>query len=277
MIPFLRKFFPATEQRSARKTAASGLRLMIEPPPEVIYAIGDVHGCYDLLLQLEDIIRKDAGSIDGEKWIIMLGDMVDRGPSSAQVLDHLLAPPPKGIKRVCLTGNHERMMAQFIENPRSALRWLEFGGRETLLSYGMNPRNLENAGKSERKLTQLLQSHIPEEHVNFLKRMPCVIQSTNHIFVHAGLRPGVPIAKQAENDILTIKADFINDTSDYGFIVVHGHTPVEKPDIRANRINVDTGAYATGCLSAVRLEKDAPPTFLQANLHNQTDTSSSFN
>ncbi|WP_417679889.1 metallophosphoesterase family protein [Roseibium sp.] len=277
MISFLRKLFPGFENRSASTTAASGLRLTIEHPPEVIYAIGDVHGCYDLLLQLEGIIQKDSEAIDGEKWIILLGDMVDRGRSSAQVLDHLLAPPPKGFKRVCLTGNHERMMVQFIEHPRSALRWLDFGGRETLHSYGIDPRTLENAGKSERKLTQLLQSHIPEEHVNYLKQLPCMIQSTKYIFVHAGLKPGVPIAKQAENDILTIKADFLNDTTDYGFIVVHGHTPVEKPDIRPNRINVDTGAYAIGCLSAVRLEKNAPPTFLQAKLCSHHDTSSSFN
>jgi serine/threonine protein phosphatase 1 len=277
MISFFRKLFPGKANGSANSTAASGLRLTIEPQPEVIYAIGDVHGCLDLLLQLEDVIRKDAATIDGEKWIIMLGDMVDRGPSSAQVIDHLLSSPPEGFKRVCLTGNHERMMVQFIEHPRSALRWLDFGGRETLMSYGIDARILENAGKSERKLKQILQSHIPEEHVNYLKHLPCMIQSMKYIFVHAGLRPGVPIAKQTENDILTIKADFLNDTTDYEFIVVHGHTPVEKPDIRPNRINVDTGAYAVGCLSAVRLEKNAPPTFLQAKLRSHTDTSSSFN
>jgi len=277
MISFFRRLLEGAAGGSRKPSAALGSRLTFEHQPAAIYAIGDVHGCHDLLTKLERIIVEDASAIDGEKWIILLGDMVDRGPSSAQVLDHLLAPPPEGFKRACLTGNHERMMVQFIEQPKSALRWLEFGGRETLLSYGMDPRVLESAGHSERKLKQLLQSHIPEEHVNYLKHLPCMIQSTKYVFVHAGLRPGVPIAKQVENDILTIKADFLNDTTDYGFTVVHGHTPVEEPEIRTNRINVDTGAYATGRISAVRLEKNEPPKFLQADLRSPSDSPSSFN
>lgn len=263
MKSILKALFSRAPSANSNDTSQPSSRRSITPSPDVVYAIGDVHGCYDHLRQLEDLIFSDAATLEGSKLIIVLGDFVDRGPNSARVIDHLLCAPPEGIARICLSGNHERMMLQFLQDPRSATQWLNFGGRETLFSYGITPWNLEAASGSAKKLGQLLQSHVPAEHVSFLQNLPVLIQTPTHVFVHAGLRPGVPLPEQSETDILTIKPDLLDSAKDFEFKVVHGHTVVSQPQNLPNRINIDTGAYATGQLTAVRLINTGAPHFFQ--------------
>lgn len=263
MLSFLKNLFSQAPSGGASGTTFSSARQTLSPAPDVIYAIGDIHGCYDHLRQLEELVLEDAASIDGSKLMIILGDFVDRGPNSARVIDHLLAPPPEGFDRICLTGNHERMMLQYLHNPKSAAAWLDFGGRETLFSYGITPWSLDSATSSARKLQQLLQSHIPQEHIRFLHQLPVMVQTETHIFVHAGLRPGVPLSEQSDEDMLMIKSDFLDSSHDFEFMVVHGHSVVSQPQNLPNRINTDTGAYATGRLTAVRLTSNGEPQFLQ--------------
>lgn len=230
--------------------------------PAVIYAIGDVHGCLTELRTLESSIIADAAGISGEKWLVMLGDYVDRGPQSAGVLDKLSAPAPAGFRRICLAGNHEAMMLSVLQTPAKAEGWLQFGGRETLHSYGIDIRQFER-GNARARVT-LLQSHIPTEHYDFLKDLPALVSMPGLVLVHAGIRREISIEKQSEADLMWIREPFLSDISP-GPLVVHGHTPGPIPVVTTNRIGVDTGAYATGVLTAVRLEQGAEPRFLTSN------------
>ncbi len=227
---------------------------------DVIYAVGDVHGCIGLMRALEARIGEDAATLPGRKLLVMLGDYVDRGPDSAGVLDRLSAHPPAGIdRRICLMGNHERLMLDFLADPRLD-RWLGFGGAETLGSYGIDPEGFARLGARHR--LQALQSHIPGEHIQFLQSLPLIVETPYHVFVHAGLRAGVPVAAQAEADALWMRDDFAETYADSVQWVVHGHSPVPAPVVLGRRIAVDTGAYLTGRLSAVRLRPAEAPHFL---------------
>src|SRR5690606_5309249 len=147
---------------------------------------------------LEAQIVADAEGAPGDKLIVMLGDLIDRGPASAQVMDHMLARPPAGFERICLLGNHEAMMLAFIRDPRRGAVWLENGGRETLLSYGL-PSDTLLRGVAPRVLDNLIHSHVPPEHIEFLEGLPVLLDTPEAIFVHAGLRPGVRLAAQHDD------------------------------------------------------------------------------
>ena len=241
-------------QGSARKHLSSS------EWPGAIYAIGDVHGCLAELSVLTQRIVEDAGSIRGEKWIVLLGDYVDRGPNSAGVLDALLASPPAGFRRFVLAGNHEAMMLAFLNSPERNKRWLEFGGDTTLASYGLDAKQVMLG--SHRTVSAKLRSHIPEEHIDFLREQPLTLSVPGMVFAHAGLRAGVPVDQQAESDVLWIRDEFFRAAPVPGRLVVHGHTPGPEPVIEPGRICVDTGAYATGILTAVRLSQGEPNRFL---------------
>jgi len=236
-------------------------KIFFEGGPDHIYAVGDVHGCDDLLSKLEDLIFEDSRKRDGTKWLIMLGDYVDRGPKSASVLDRLISKPRADITRFCLAGNHEDVMLDFLRNPSSNHRWLDFGGLETLYSYG-----LHKLPTNRQALKNLLQSRIPDEHVDFLESLPSMLSIPGFCFVHAGLRDGVALAEQEDADLLwlrpvaTAKAVATN-----GVIAIHGHTPVADVEIGSARINVDTGAYMSGRLSAVRLSRRNAPEIIQCS------------
>lgn len=219
--------------------------------PELVYAIGDVHGCLNELVELERLIVQDAASVAGEKWIVMLGDYVDRGPASAAILDRLCAAPPAGFSRICLAGNHETMMLKFLQSPSSDSDWLRFGGMETLASYGIDTVAFAKVPVVARH--NLLGSHIPPEHVELLQSFALSLQLPGTVFVHAGLRPGVAVEQQTEADLLWIREPFLSDSAPWPFRVVHGHTPVAAPEIMPHRIGIDTGAFATGVLTALRL------------------------
>jgi serine/threonine protein phosphatase 1 len=226
-------------------------KLFFDTAPDYIYAVGDVHGCDDTLGRLEDLIFEDCRKPEGIKWLVMLGDYVDRGPKSASVLDRLTAAPRADIRRICLAGNHEEVMLDFLRNPSSDHRWLEFGGLETLYSYG-----LHKLPANRQALKSLLQSRIPDEHVAFLESLPSLLSVPGCCLVHAGLKAGVALADQNDADLLWLRPAAAGKTvATTGFITVHGHTPVPNVEIGPTRINVDTGAFMTGLLSAVRLSR----------------------
>lgn len=216
--------------------------------PAAIYAIGDVHGCKDLLRELEKRIFEHGDKIAGDKLIVLLGDLVDRGDDSAGVLDLVLSRPPAGFQRISLAGNHEVMFQRFLDDPSPTSDWLGFGGLETLASYGIPISGLEHL--KPRAIRALLDSHIPEEHVSLLRRLPLSLTLPGTLFVHAGIRPGVPLERQTEDDLLWIREPFLSFDFPASERVIHGHTPGPEPVVAGGRICIDTGAYATGVLTA---------------------------
>lgn len=239
---------PQTEKPPARR------RLQLMREPAAIYAIGDIHGCLDQLRRLEALIEADARTIDGTKVIIMLGDYVDRGPDSAAVLDHLQAPPPAGLRRACLLGNHEQMMLDLLRNRLDVRMWMDFGGEATMRSYGIDFKYLTaQIGMTMGEATQLFREAVPAGHVAFLSALPIAIETPRHIFVHAGIRPGVRWEDQADEDLLCIRRDFIDgDLRGLSKTVVHGHTP-GVATVTQQRIGLDTGAHLGGQLTAARI------------------------
>ncbi|WP_323013457.1 metallophosphoesterase family protein [Devosia sp.] len=226
-------------------------RISADHWPEAVYAIGDVHGCLAQLLELEAAIVADSAGRAGESWIVMLGDYIDRGPASAQVLDHLIAPPPPGIRRICLAGNHEEMFLDFLGDPRTGSRWPDFGGLETLASYGLPSATL--LGLPARRRRDMLAAYIPETHLDFLAGLPALLTLPGMVFVHAGLRPGVPLERQGEQDLLWIREPFLGADAGLPGFVIHGHTPGPEVVRTPHRLCLDTGAFATGVLSGARL------------------------
>ncbi|MBJ3783120.1 metallophosphoesterase family protein [Devosia sediminis] len=231
--------------------------------PAAIYAIGDVHGCLAQVRELERLIAEDAKSIPGEKWMVYLGDYIDRGPDSAGVLDKLLSTPPAGFRRICLVGNHEVMALAFLRNPQADADWLKFGGLEFLHSYQLSTAAL--VGGSARSRLAVIESHIPSEHISFLKSLPLSLTVPGYTFVHAGLRSGISLEQQRESDLLWIRDEFFEAAPQPGLTVVHGHTPAPEPVVAAGRICIDTGAFATGILTALRLIPGEAPLFLQTH------------
>lgn len=227
---------------------------------EVVYAVGDIHGCYDLLQELVDSICYDARSVAGRRILVTLGDYVDRGPKSAEVMDWLCGPDPEGFERISLAGNHELMMLEFLDKPNVSSRWLELGGFETLASYGVDLQRFLRAGQRERQA--MLKASIPPAHVDLLRKLPSLLITPRALFVHAGLRPGVELTEQSDDDLLWIREPFLSEVVEQGPWIVHGHTPVSKPIAAGKRICVDTGAFATGVLTAVRLSGDEQPSFI---------------
>jgi serine/threonine protein phosphatase 1 len=238
-------------------------RLSFTSGPAVIYAVGDVHGHLAHLRRLEQAIFADAEGISGDKWLLMLGDYIDRGPESAQVLDHLMVrPAAPSFTRYCIAGNHEIAMLAFLENPARNSDWLDFGGFDTLASYGIEQERLSAIRRGSRKMQYLIESHVPDEHRQFLFSLPILIQTPEFIFSHAGLRPGVALDKQHDDDLTWTRHDLGHPYSEFGKTVVHGHVPVEQPLILWHRLDVDTGVYLSGRLTAAKLAKGHRPQLL---------------
>ena len=221
--------------------------------PMRLYVIGDIHGRSDLLDQIVVDIHRDIEKFGGcESLTVTLGDYVDRGPDSRGVLDRL-SRNPFPTKYLALKGNHEAFMERFIQDPSIAERWRHFGGLETLHSYGV-PMNDVMVGKGYAKAAGALHDAIPKEHFDFLSSLkPCIVIG-NYFLCHAGIRPNVALNKQKIDDLLWIREEFLSSDLDFGKIVVHGHTPHEWPEVRRNRINIDTGAFATGRLTCLVLD-----------------------
>lgn len=217
-----------------------------------IYAIGDVHGCIHELLNLLQLIDRDLVINPVQKHkLVFLGDYIDRGPGNRDVIAKLHLLEKSERKTVFLRGNHDQKLLDFLKNPEKAgegfLRW---GGRETLRSYGIET----GIAASYTKLSAELVSVMPSTHVEFLKRLQYLHVEDDYVFVHAGIRPKVKLEKQDVDDLMRIRNDFLRHAGEFPKVVVHGHTPVSEPEIRNNRINIDTRCYETGCLTALVLE-----------------------
>ncbi len=223
--------------------------------PTCIYAIGDIHGRADLLSQLVEKITADAASLEEAKHIVFLGDYIDRGPESRTVLDFLIQEIPSGLTPIFLRGNHEDILLRFLAGDESVCKdWLHYGGRETLASYGLSAQNFEEMDTEKRRAT--LWAHIPQAHLDFLAATQFSYTSGDYFFAHAGIRPGVPLSQQTTRDLLWARHIFIPETRNYEKIIVHGHTISIEPDIQFNRIGIDTGAYASGRLTCLKLHKN---------------------
>jgi serine/threonine protein phosphatase 1 len=227
------------------------------PPrlPEGIraYVIGDVHGRADLLGQV--LARIDADLVEypaSRPLHVFLGDYVDRGPASRQVVD-LLTKRSQSHETIFLKGNHETYIFDFLNDPASLEVWRQYGGFETLISYGLMPQIKADATERE-ELAQAFGHLLPTTHKNFFAALKSSFTCGDFFFAHAGVKPGTPLDQQRDEDLLWIRDDFLLCEEDFGKFVIHGHTPVREPDIRHNRLNIDTGAFATGRLTCLVLE-----------------------
>lgn len=236
------------------------------------YAIGDVHGRLDLLVQLLSQIEDDNRSRPAAKvYLVFLGDLIDRGPDSKGVIDHLLTNPPGYARLIYLKGNHEEFFLGALAGDLGMLQnWLVYGGTECAASYGVTQGYIINAAPAS--VVDRLAEEVPKAHIEFLEAMADTFRFGDYLFVHAGIRPGVEIGRQAERDLRWIREDFLDDKTDHGVMVVHGHTIVEEIEERSNRIAIDTGAYRSGKLTAIGLE-GSERWFLQAT---DADASSSL-
>src|SRR5258706_895552 len=218
-----------------------------------VYAVGDIHGRLDLLDTIQEKIVRDSAEATGERIIVYLGDYIDRGADSKGVIERLLARPPNGFAARHLKGNHDQSLLDFLDDPSHYRMWKDYGARETLLSYGVMPPR----GESDTVLAKArddLASALPDSHLEFVRALELSVIIGDYFFVHAGVRPGLPLAKQSPQDLMWIREEFLTSSSNFGKVVVHGHSPSQLPVKRPNRIGVDTGAYATGRLSCVVLE-----------------------
>ena len=228
------------------------------PPATRVYAVGDVHGQLEALTRLVAMIRGDAeNALTARRVVVFLGDYVDRGLESRRVLDFLLAGPLPNFETVFLKGNHDAWLLAFLEDAAVGPEWLNAGGQATLLSYGVavppGPRSAANLESTREAFARSL----PAAHRGFLESLRLRHVEGDYAFVHAGIRPGISLDEQQEQDLLWIRTEFTEDRSDHEVMVVHGHSVTERPEVRDNRIGIDTGAYATGRLTCLVLEGES--------------------
>ena len=239
---------PGTEEQAAAAQVKPDL-----PAGRRLYCIGDIHGRLDLLEELHGMIRADAAEFEGSKGLVYLGDFIDRGAQSKQVLDLLVEQPLDDFDAVCLLGNHEQCMLDFLVQPQAAAAWLNFGGQVTLLSYGVGLGRVQIMQQVE-LLRDELEEKLPPSHLEFLQSCRTIHTEGSYCFVHAGIRPGVGLEEQSPEDLLWIRDEFIRSKANHGHIVIHGHSITEEVEWQPNRIGVDTGAYYSGLLTALVLE-----------------------
>lgn len=225
-------------------------------PGKRCYAIGDVHGCFDQLKSLFDEIEKDIRSRPPKPtFVVMLGDIIDRGPDSRRVIEFLRNYSSDLATLKCLSGNHEAALVEGVRRNRSMLsKWIAHGGLQCAMSYGALPSELID--KSDAEIETVLLQTIPEEHIRFLESFGDTIRFGDYLLVHAGLRPGVPLQQQSREDLHWIREEFLEVEYDHGFIIVHGHSIVPEPAIGLTKISIDTGAYAGGELTALGMEDE---------------------
>lgn len=233
----------------------------------LVYAIGDIHGHPGQLAALLRQIADDAAGEDGAErpLIVFLGDYVDRGPDSRSAIDLIvsLIDDDARFDVVALKGNHEDALVRFLDDPGFAPAWIANWGESTLRAYGVAPPSGFDVPACEAARAQFI-GVLPDRHRTFLADLRLTLEVGDYLFVHAGVRPGVPLDAQAERDLIWIRYDFLESDEAFGKVVVHGHTPAASPERKANRVNVDTGVYFSGALTAVRL-KGEHLSFLQAH------------
>ncbi len=239
--------------RRKSENAAPQHRTPVYPEGKRMYAIGDIHGRADLLVELLGMIREDARDFGGRPQVLYLGDYIDRGLQSKQVVELLLEPQLEGFDSIFQKGNHEQAMLDFLDYPEATAGWLTFGGRETLISYGVDV-SVMPLMKDMRSLADQLDEVLPDDHRDFLGDGLLSWRAGDYYFVHAGVRPGVALEDQHFEDQLWIRDEFIDSSADHGAVVVHGHTIRPEPELKPNRIGLDTGAFHTGILTCLVLE-----------------------
>lgn len=224
-------------------------------PIQRVYAVGDIHGRYDLFRQLMRIIEHDrALRAPVATKIVLLGDIIDRGPDAARMMRGCMNLTASTDRFLVLKGNHEEMMSTALKGDLYVYRhWLTFGGRETLLSWGVDRQVVDGPATMEN--LKIAAGTVGSRAISWLGQLPLHYHYGNYLFVHAGIRPGIPLRKQTAKDLLWIKDDFLESDVAHGMMVVHGHTVVEcGPVVRRNRIGIDTGAYRSGRLTALAVE-----------------------
>jgi serine/threonine protein phosphatase 1 len=236
--------FSSSSRTTDRPRGAQGLRA---------YVVGDIHGRLDLLDELLAKIHADTDRRGPrETLLVFVGDLIDRGPHSAQVIERLRTYRHPNVRPIFLLGNHEEVMLRILDGDASLItKWRLFGGAQCLKSYGVDPRRL---GPADAKALATIRAAVPQEHVDFLRSFADSCRFGDYLFVHAGIRPGVDLQEQSQSDLRWIREPFLLDESDHGFIVVHGHTIRPEVEEKSNRIGIDTGAFATGVLTALGIE-----------------------
>ncbi|WP_460273037.1 metallophosphoesterase [Celeribacter sp. ULVN23_4] len=250
---------------SASPQATLPLRkLSLSSTPAATYAVGDIHGHFELYKALEAKILEDAAGCDGPVLLVLLGDLIDRGPNSAELIDYLLGPPPPGVTRVTLRGNHEDMFLQVLHNPLMARDWVSWGGAQTLASYGIHPGGNGTYDFGSSAFRRALAAKVPESHRAFLEETPICLNLPDWFLSHAGVNAAKAFEGQSKEDLLWGDPRGLQGKS-LSKCVIHGHVPVPHVELSNAAINVDTGAYRTGCLSAVRLVAGEAPVVLQVS------------
>ncbi len=216
-----------------------------------LYVIGDIHGRLDLLDRMIAAIQRDAGEHGTDSLTVTVGDYIDRGPDSRGVIERLMVNPFPG-RFVALKGNHEAILENFLADPhRVGDHWRQLGGLATLRSFGVSLSSF--SGYDFERAAAQLRAALTPEHMKFLAGLRTSYSVGNYFMCHAGVRPGVPLDRQREEDLIWIREPFLLSNEDFGKIVLHGHTPAREPEVRPNRINVDTGAFVSGQLTCVAL------------------------
>ena len=234
-----------------------------DPPEHEIFAVGDIHGCLKPLRALLENIK--AARTTERPELIFLGDYVDRGPSSREVIDFLLADSViGGFSAVFLKGNHEATLARFLQDPSVGPSWVQYGGGETLMSYGVKPPALKTDDQAWLEASRELRLRLPRSHKQFFEDLEVFADRGLYFFAHAGVDPERPIAEQREEDLLWIREAFLSDDRRLDRIIVHGHTPQEAPSRDDRRIGLDLGGYQTGRLAAAHI-RGADVTFITSD------------
>ena len=236
-----------------QNAAAAAARV---PDSTRVYAVGDIHGRADLLAEMHQAIRDDraTGAPAERQVLVYLGDYIDRGPQSFEVVDMLINEPLEGFEIVHLKGNHEDFLIRFVADSSLGTAWMINGGSATLVSYKVDIVDLLLGERGLKKAYRRIRQTIPRAHLDFYHRLKLHHAEGGYLFVHAGLRPGVALDDQVETDLLWIRHEFLDCGDPFGHVVVHGHTIEPEPDIHPNRIGIDTGAYASGRLTCLVLE-----------------------
>ncbi|MEA3034969.1 MAG: serine/threonine protein phosphatase 1 [Sphingomonadales bacterium] len=245
-MSLLSRLFP----RFARETPAAG------KPGARAYAVGDIHGRLDLLDRLLARVEADIAARPPKRnYIVFLGDLIDRGPDSAAVVERLRHYRPRHARPVFLAGNHEEVLLEILAGRADIIPdWIKFGGAECAASYGVDVDRMRRLPEEE--ALALLRVHVPRGHVEFLESFGDTFSFGDYLFVHAGIRPGIGLDEQERRDLRWIREPFLSDAKEHGFVVVHGHTIVAGVEERPNRIGIDTGAYRSGILTALAVEDE---------------------
>ena len=249
MLKLVRKFWQKKSEPLQRRG-----RIAI-PAERVsdIFAIGDIHGCLDLLIDAERRIADRMQHVGKPAIVVCVGDFVDRGPDSRGVISHLIRKMAPPLYRICICGNHDDAFLNFLQDDEFDPAWLGFGGGKTLMSYGVNASHLLSLDPSGQRLKMAARNAVPASHVKFLEDLPVALSFDHYLFVHAGILPGRPLTEQSDLDLMWIREPFLSMGPDLDITVVHGHTPSADVQFGHNRIGIDTGAYASGKLGVLHI------------------------